>query len=72
MWTRHDLKKSFVPVVTVLLLATIYKPLVMEYVVEVMAISAWSALSLKAAVTLLFGVVTLQMYVVLAESIGMF
>ncbi|XP_034243265.1 transmembrane protein 147 [Thrips palmi] len=72
MWTRHDLKKSFVPIVTVLLLATIYKPLVMEYVVEVMAIGAWSALSLKAAVTILFGVITLQMYVVLAESIGMF
>ncbi|KAJ1527200.1 hypothetical protein ONE63_008731 [Megalurothrips usitatus] len=72
MWTRHDLKKSLVPIVTFLLIAMTYKPLVMEGVLEVMAISAWSALATKALVTVVFGIITLQMYVVLAESIGMF
>lgn len=72
MWTRHDLKKSLVPIVTILLVAMTYKPLVMENVLEVMAFSAWSALAVKAMATVVLGLITLQMYVVLAESIGMF
>jgi len=72
MWTRHDLKKSLVPVVTILLVAITYKPLVIESVLEVMAFNAWSALALKAVATLSVSVVSLHMYAGLAESIGMF
>ena len=72
MWTRHDLKKSLVPTVTILLVATTYKPLVMESVWEIMVVNAWSALAFKAAATLAVSVITLHMYAGLAESIGMF
>lgn len=70
LFTRHDLNKSFVPVVTVLLVATAYKTLWLDGILRILATGPWLSLALKALTTTSMGVITLHIYSGLAQSIG--
>jgi hypothetical protein len=68
--SRHDLNRKFVPVVYAILIATVYKGVWLEGILQVLTSGLWLALALKALVTCCFGTLTLHMYSGLAQSIG--
>ncbi|XP_034950584.1 transmembrane protein 147 [Chelonus insularis] len=72
LWSRHDLKKSFVPLVVFMLLLTIYRPLILDLLMSLLLAGPWSSLLIKAVTTLVIGSVTLHIYVGLAQAIGIF
>lgn len=72
LWTRHDLKKTFVPAVLMLLGLCVYKPFVLDFFIIMLDIGPWTTLILKAAFTLIISVASLQIYAGLAHSIGIF
>ncbi|XP_014274584.1 BOS complex subunit TMEM147 [Halyomorpha halys] len=71
LWSRHDLSKAAVPVVTAMLLLSSYKPLLLQLILPV-AICPWIVLVIKAGYTLLLAFPTLKIYAGLAESIGIY
>ncbi|KAL2711692.1 transmembrane protein 147 [Vespula squamosa] len=72
LWSRHDLKRTLVPIVICMLLLTVYRPLVLDCLTSLLLAGAWSTLVLKALTTLIMGVITLHIYAGLAYSIGIF
>jgi hypothetical protein len=72
LWSRHDLKKTLVPIVYLLLLATVFKPVLFNTLLMTMGYSAWLRLALKAATTCVLGLITLFMYSGLAKVIGVY
>ncbi|KAF7385062.1 transmembrane protein 147 [Vespula maculifrons] len=72
LWSRHDLKRSLVPIVICMLLLTVYRPLVLDCLTSLLLAGAWSTLVIKALTTLIMGVITLHIYAGLAYSIGIF
>ncbi|XP_008552104.1 transmembrane protein 147 [Microplitis demolitor] len=72
LWSRHDLKKSLVPLVISMLLLTVYRPLILDLLTSLLLAGPWSSLLIKAVTTLSMGVVTLHIYAGFAHSIGIF
>lgn len=70
LFSRHDLNKTYRPIVTALLLAINYKGVWLEGVFHIIKIGPWVALALKALVTLVMGAFGLQIYSGLAQGIG--
>jgi len=70
LFTRHDLYKKYVPIVTLLLIATVYKSLWLDSVLVALSLPIWSTLAFKALVTVFMGFVTLHIYAGLAQMIG--
>lgn len=71
LFTRHDVNKSFKPIVSILLVATAYKALWLDGILRVLATGPWLSLALKALATTSMGVMTLHIYSGLAQSIGL-
>ncbi|XP_056639832.1 BOS complex subunit TMEM147 [Diorhabda sublineata] len=72
LWSRHDLKDSIKSVVTILLLFTAYKGLLLDFLISGTNTNAWVGLLIKAIVTVGYGVFTLVVYAGLAQVIGIF
>ncbi|KAJ8919531.1 hypothetical protein NQ315_002152 [Exocentrus adspersus] len=72
LWSRHDLKKNLKTVVTVLLVFTSYKSLLLDLLIANLGAGAWFGLLVKAMVTMFYGFVTLAIYAGLAQVIGIF
>lgn len=72
LWSRHDLRQGLVPVVASMLLLTVYRSLILDFLVALFLAGPWFALVIKAAITLLMGATTLHIYAGLAHSIGIF
>jgi len=72
LWSRHDLKSNFKPVVTALLIFSSYKPLVLDLLLKFMLAGPWVGLFVKAVVTIIVGAFTLTIYAGLAQVIGIF
>ncbi|XP_003691764.1 transmembrane protein 147 [Apis florea] len=72
LWSRHDLKRSFVPIVVSMLILTVYRPLILDFLIVFFLTGPWSTLIVKATTTFIMGVTTLYMYAGLAHSIGIF
>jgi hypothetical protein len=72
LWSRHDLNRSLLPVVTAMLLLSSYKLLLMEIFVQAIISSPWVALLVRALFTLCLGVTTLQIYAGFAQSLGIY
>ncbi|XP_066594482.1 BOS complex subunit TMEM147 [Prorops nasuta] len=72
LWSRHDLKRGLVPIVVCLLLLTVYRPLVFDFVSSILIAGPWSMLLIKALSTFFIGVTALHIYAGLAQSIGIF
>jgi len=62
MWTRHDLKQSLLPFVSVLLVFSVYKALFVDVVSAMFLLDSWAALILKAGLTTVTGLVTMRLY----------
>ncbi|KAL1139798.1 hypothetical protein AAG570_006775 [Ranatra chinensis] len=71
LWSRHDLSRAAVPVVTAMLLLSSYKSLILDIIVAT-TVGPWTMLMLRAAYTLILGVTTLKIYAGLAEIIGIY
>ncbi|CAL7934365.1 unnamed protein product [Xylocopa violacea] len=72
LWSRHDLKRSLVPVVVSMLILTVYRSLILDFLVVFFLTGPWSTLIVKAITTFIMGITTLYMYAGLAHSIGIF
>lgn len=70
LFTRHDLNKALKPVVTLLLVITIFKGVWLEGLLSVLTFGPWSTIAVKALVSALIGFVTLHVYAGLAQKIG--
>lgn len=72
LWSRHDLNKSFRPLVIVLLLFSSYKAMMMDLLIQTIGCGLWAALLWKLFVTVGVGLTTLQIYAGLAHAIGVY
>nr|CAD7407626.1 unnamed protein product [Timema cristinae] len=72
LWSRHDLNRSLLPLVTAMLLVCSYKPVLMELLIYTTTTGPWLALLVRAVFTLCLGVTTLQIYAGLAHTIGIY
>ncbi|CAH1173595.1 unnamed protein product [Phaedon cochleariae] len=72
LWSRHDLKSNIRTAVTLLLVLTSYKSLLLDLLLTGMGASAWFGLFIKAFVTMVYGFFTLMIYAGLAQVIGIF
>lgn len=70
LFSRHDLSKTFKPIVVALLFAINYKGVWLDGVLMIIKTGPWLALSIKALVTLVMGAFSLQVYSGLAQGIG--
>ncbi|TMW47824.1 hypothetical protein DOY81_007097 [Sarcophaga bullata] len=70
LFTRHDLNKALKPVVTLLLVITIFKGVWLDGFLSVLSFGPWSTIAVKALVSALIGFVTLHVYAGLAQKIG--
>lgn len=72
LWSRHDLKKNLKTIVTVLLVFSSYKSLLLDLLVKFLLAGPWFGLFIKTVVTFITGIVTLAIYAGLAQTIGIF
>ncbi|KAF4521564.1 hypothetical protein B566_EDAN001284 [Ephemera danica] len=72
LWSRHDLHRSLVPVVTALLLLGTYKPLLLDAMLLSLGYGPWASLAVRAVATLCLGLTTLHIYAGLAKAIGIY
>lgn len=72
LWSRHDLRRGLVPIVVSMLLLTVYRSMILEFLTSLLLAGPWSSLFIKATTTLFMGATTLHMYAGLAHSIGIF
>lgn len=72
LWSRHDLNRSLLPIVVLMLGVTVYKPLIADFLTTAFVIGPWSMLFIKAISAAVMGSVTLHIYAALAYSIGIF
>lgn len=72
LWSRHDLNRSLLPIVTAMLLLCSYKLLLMEIFVHATVSGPWIELLVQAIFTLCLGVTTLQIYAGFAQSVGIY
>uniref|UniRef100_A0A224XWS4 BOS complex subunit TMEM147 n=1 Tax=Panstrongylus lignarius TaxID=156445 RepID=A0A224XWS4_9HEMI len=71
LWSRHDLTRSAVPVVSVMLLLSSYRGLIVDLAIS-SNISTWMVLAIRAIYTLCLSLTTLKIYAGIAASIGIF
>lgn len=72
LWGRHDLYKKLLPGVLFMLVLTPYKGLLLEIVISLIGVGPWTAIFVKALVTLFFATFTLHIYSGLAQKLGIF
>uniref|UniRef100_H2Z024 BOS complex subunit TMEM147 n=1 Tax=Ciona savignyi TaxID=51511 RepID=H2Z024_CIOSA len=68
VWTRKDLNRSLLPVVTSLLVLSVFRTVAVEFFVNVYSLHGWSFLMLKTVVTLAIAAVSMQLYAGFIES----
>lgn len=62
MWSRNDVTGGMFTLVLFLLLATAYKPLLVDLVAKTFSLLPWQALLVKALTVFSVSLVTFQMY----------
>ncbi|XP_026465754.1 transmembrane protein 147-like [Ctenocephalides felis] len=72
LFSRHDLKKAFVPIITILLLLTAMRGLVIDSVIQAIIVGPWCVLLVRGLIAGAMGLITLQIYAGLAQNIGIF
>lgn len=70
LFSRHDLSKTYKPIVIAMLLAITYKGLWLDGVLLLIKSVPWLGLALKALVAVIMGAFSLQIYSGLAQGIG--
>jgi hypothetical protein len=77
LWSRHDLSKlksNFSPfaAVTILLLLSVYRTVVIDSIAAWLLIDPWSVIGIKGIYTIVLGLVMLKYYTRLSTLIGMY
>jgi len=77
LWSRHDLSKlksKFSPfvAVTILLLLSVYRTIVVDSLAAWLLIDPWSIIAIKAVYTIILGLIMLKYYTRLSTLIGMY
>jgi hypothetical protein len=72
LWSRHDLQRRLFPIVIGMLVLTVYRPLVLDFLTSFLLAGPWWTLIIKAITTLFISATTLHIYAGLAYSIGIF
>lgn len=71
LFSRHDLNKKLMPIVTFLLFAIAFRTLWLDGIIHLAGAGAWTALLVKGLVAVFgFGLPTLYVYSNMAQSIG--
>lgn len=71
LFSRHDLNKKLVPIVTLLLLAIAFRSVWLDGAIYALAVGPWMALLVKGLVSIFaFGLPTLYFYSSMAKTIG--
>jgi hypothetical protein len=71
LFSRHDLNRKFMPIVTFLLFAIAFRSLWLDGILHLSGVGAWSGLLIKGLVAIFgFGMPTLYIYKSMAQSIG--
>ncbi|XP_064469432.1 BOS complex subunit TMEM147-like isoform X2 [Ornithodoros turicata] len=70
LWNRHDLRKVHLPVVVVLLAVTCYRSLLVELMLHTLAFGPWLVLAVKLLGAMSIGLVTLHIYLNLAQTLN--
>lgn len=71
LFSRHDMNRKLVPVVTFLLLAIAFRSVWLDGTLHLMGIGAWTGLLVKGLVSIFgFGLPTLYIYTGMAQTIG--
>ncbi|XP_028401421.1 transmembrane protein 147-like [Dendronephthya gigantea] len=68
LWSRHDLQRSFLPVLGTFMALCCFKPLIIEFISFFFGIYSWNLLLLKTAFTACVGIVALQIYLGLTTT----
>lgn len=77
LWSRHDLSKlqsKFSPfaAITILLLLSVYRTVVVDSIAAWLLIDPWSVIAIKGVYTIVLGLVMLKYYTRLSTLIGMY
>ncbi|ERL91973.1 hypothetical protein D910_09296, partial [Dendroctonus ponderosae] len=72
LWSRHNLNQNLKTVVTILLVLSCYKPLLIESLLQILRFSPCLGLVVKGAFTMLYALFTLTIYAGLAQVIGIY
>lgn len=70
LWSRNDLRKTYLPVVMVLLALGCYRPIIIELFVSVLGFGAWSILAIKAVSAISMGLVSMHIYFGLTQGLN--
>lgn len=70
LFTRHDLNKALKPLVSILLVVTIFKGVWLEGLLHILSIGPWTSIAVKALVAAIIGFCSLNIYACLAQQIG--
>ncbi|XP_050298656.1 transmembrane protein 147 [Anthonomus grandis grandis] len=72
LWSRHNLNKNLKTLITVLLILSCYKPLLLETLIQVLKISPWLGLVVKGVFTLIYATFTLTIYAGMSHITGIY
>ncbi|KAJ8944410.1 hypothetical protein NQ318_023183 [Aromia moschata] len=67
LWSRHDLNKNLKMIVTILLVFTSYKSLLIDLLMSGLKVGPWLTLLFKAVMTIVYGCFTITIYAGLAQ-----
>lgn len=70
LYGRHDLRKSHLPIVMVLLCIGCYRPLIMELFHSILGLGAWSILAVKASSAVSIALVSMHIYFSLTQGLN--
>lgn len=70
LWSRHTLNRTHVPIVLILLAVACYRPLLVELILQVFSLGPWTVLIFKAIATTAMGIITLHVYLSLAQTMN--
>jgi len=62
LWTRHDLRRNFVPLVSALLVLAVFKTLLVDSFSVHFTLDPWTTLILKGVITAGMGLTTIRIY----------
>ncbi|CAH1796762.1 unnamed protein product, partial [Owenia fusiformis] len=68
LYSRHDLNKSFTPIVVTLLALSCYKPLIVEILIHAVGLGSWTLLFAKFLFTGILGTIAVQLYFSLSQE----
>ncbi|GIX92958.1 transmembrane protein 147 [Caerostris darwini] len=70
LWSRHDLRRTHLPVVMLLLVVGCYRPVITELFNSVLGLGAWSILAMKASGAISIALLAMHIYYTLTQGLN--